>query len=337
MAEPTPLNHYLIPAEFEEPYYPTIKSYFLATDAADWAMSENGNLIWAGGGSFSWSATTGTLTWASTVSIRSKTTVFSFTIAGPPAPGGTVTLQDGECAYFQVPRLMVANQTATLIIGPITQIPGVRLHDIRLFATRIGTTVFFADGKSLKDGESGEIFGAGTGSTVQPHEHQPAKVIEPPASGTTVLDLNIVSFAPANLKRVRLFRNGQLLVAPDDYSVNLTTGLVTLVVATTRPTGFDPDAERFVAFMETFPPITTTGDHGHLAPRIVTPAAATFQIDMLVTSLDYPALVRIELHRNGSVLTDPDDYTIDLASGLVTLVVPSVAGERFTAFREVQY
>lgn len=337
MAEFTPLNVYPHPAEFEEPYYPSIKAYFLATDAADWALAENGNLIWAGGGSFSWSATTGVLTWSSAVTIRSKTTVFSFTVAGPPAPGGTLTLQDGECAYFQVPRLQVTNQLVTLIIGPITQIPGVRLHDVRLFATRIGSTIYFADGKSLKDGESGELFGAGTGSTVQPHEHQPAKVIEPPASGETVLDLNIISFAPANLKRVRLFRNGQLLSSPDDYSVNLTTGLVTLVTPTIRPNGFDPEPERFVAFMETFPPIITTGEHGHLAPRIVTPPALTFQIDMLVTSLDYPALARIELHRNGAVLSEPDDYSLDLASGLVTLIDPTVVGERFTAFREVQY
>jgi hypothetical protein len=337
MSELTPLNQYPTPAEFEEPYFPTIKSYFLATDAGDWALAENGNFIWAGGGSFSWSAVTGIVTWSNSVTIRSKTTVFSFTIAGPPAPGGTITLQDGESAYFQAPRLLVSNQLVSLIIGPITQIPGARLHDIRLFATRIGSTVYFADGKSLKDGESGELFGAGTGSTVQPHEHQPDKIIEPPAAGTSVIDLNIISFAPANLKRVRLFRNGQLMNSPDDYTVNLSTGLVTLVVPTIRPSFLDPDPERFVAFMETNPPVITTGEHAHLAPRIVTPPAATFQIDMLVTSLDYPALARIELHRNGMVLSSPDDYTLDLTSGLVTLTDPSVAGERFTAFREVQY
>lgn len=337
MSELTPLNQFPYPAEFEEPYFPAIKSYFLATDSADWALAENINFIWAGGGSFSWDATSGALTWSSAVTIRTKTTVFSATIAGPPAPGGTVTLQDGECAYFQVPRLQVSNQNISLLIGPITLIPGVRLHDIRLFATRIGTTVYFADGKSLKDGESGEIFGAGTGAAVQPHEHQPDKIIEPPSSGITLLDLNIVSFTPANLKHVRLFRNGQLMSAPDDYSVDLTTGIVTLVVPTIRPNMLDLTPERFVAFMETNPPVITTGEHAHMAVRIVTPPAGTFQIDMLVTSLDYPALARIELHRNGMVLSAPDDYNLDLPTGLVTLTDPSVAGERFTAFREVQY
>jgi len=337
MPDTTPQNEYPIPSEFEEPYYATAKSYFLATDLADWGLAENDNFVWAGGGSFSWNATNGTLTWANTVEIRTKTTVWKTIVQGPPAPGGSVILQDGECAFFRHPRLMITDQIVSLTVGPITQIPGARLHDITLFATRIGTTVFFADGKSLKDGESGELFGGGTGTTVQPHEHQPEKTIEPPSSGTSVLDLNIISFSPANLKRVRLFRNGQLMHDPDDYTVDINTGLVTLVVPTIQPNLLNPDPERFVAFMESFPPIITTGDHQHMAPRVVEPAGGTFQIDMLVTSLDYPALQRIELHRNGQVLSSPDDYTLDLPTGLVTLMTAAVAGERFTAFREVQF
>jgi hypothetical protein len=337
MADLTPQNEFPIPTEFEEPYYPTIKSYFLATDMADWALAENDNFVWSGGGSFSWSATTGALIWSNPVEIRTKTTVWNITIQGPPAPGGSVVLLDGECAYFKHPRLLVGNQIASLIVGPITLIPGTRLHDITLLATRVGTTVFFADGKSLKDGESGEIFGGGTGSTVQPHEHQTAKIIEPPLSGTSILDLNIASFAPALLKRIRLFRNGEFQSEPDDYSVDTGTGLVTLVVPSFRPNLLDPDPERFVILMETFPPIITTGDHQHMAPRVVDPLSGTFQIDMLVTSLDYPALQRIEFHRNGSIQSAPDDYTLDLPSGLVTITIPAVTGERFTVFREVEF
>jgi hypothetical protein len=339
MTELTPQNKYPIPSEYEEPYFATAKSYFLATDLADWALAENDNTIWSGGGSFSWNATTGELIWSSAVELRTKTTVWRAIVSGPPAPGGVVILQDGEASFFRHPRLQTSNQVVSLSVGPVTQLPGVRLHDTTMFATRVGTTVFFADGKSLKDGESGEIFGAGTGSLVQPHEHQPAKVIEPPASGTAALDLNIASFAPANLKRVQLYRNGELQNDPDDYTVVTSTGIVTLPVGseTIRPNILNPDPERFVAFMETNPPIITIGDHAHLAPRIVEPIAGTFQIDMLVTSLDYPALQRIELHRNGSLLSEPADYNLDLTSGLVTLTTVSVLGERFTAFREVQF
>ena len=337
MPDLTPQNEYPIPSEFEEPYFATAKSYFLATDAADFALAENDNFVWSGGGSFSWNATTGTLTWAEPVEIRTKTTVRKTIILGPPTPGGQLVLQDGECAFFKHPRLLIADRVATLVIGPVSLIPGARLHDITLFATRVETTIFFANGRSLKDGESGELFGGGTGSVVQPHEHQNEKTIEPPASGTAVLDLNIISFAPANLKRVKLFRNGEIQNDPDDYSVDTNTGLVTLVVSTIRPSLLDPDRERFVVFMETFPPIVTTGDHQHLAPRIVEPPGGTFQIDMLVTSLDFPALTKIELHRNGSVQSAPDDYTLDLPTGLVSLVLPTATGERFTVAREVQF
>jgi hypothetical protein len=337
MADLTPQNEYPIPSEFDEPYFATAKSYYLATDLADWSLAENDNLIWSGGGTFSWNATTSTLTWSSTVELRTKTTFRKTTIAGPPTPGGILVLQDGEVAFFQYPRLLVADKAANLVIGPITSIPGIRLCDITIFATRIGTTMFFADGKSLKDGESAELFGAGVGTLVQPHEHQDAKVIEPPTAGVSLLDLNIASFFPGIVRRVKVFRNGELQNDPDDYTVNTATGIVTLINPTIRPNILDPFPERFITFIETYPPHTTTGEHKHLAPRIIEPIAGTGVLDMLVDSTDYPALARIELYRNGSLQSEPADYSLDLPTGLVSLVSVSVLGERFTAFREVQF
>jgi hypothetical protein len=339
MSDLTPQNSFPIPAEFEEPYYPVIKSYFLANDMATWALSENHNLIWSGGGTFSWSAVSGDLVWSAQVEIRSKTTAYATIIPGPPLPGGQVHLNDGEVAFFQLPRLLVANQLvpAPLQVSPITLLPGVRLHDTKIFACRIGTTVFFADGKSLKDGEAGQIFGNGIGSTITPHEHQPAVIIEPATAGVGLLNLNIVSFSPGLLKKVSLYRNGELMSSPADYTVVLSTGIVTLTVATLRPNLFDPNPERFVAFMETTPPVITTGQHAHLADRLIEPAFGTFQLDMLVTSLDYPALSQIELYRNGDLQSEPADFSLNLVTGLVTLVVPTVSSERFVAHREVQY
>ena len=341
MADLTPQNDYPIPSEFEEPYFATAKSYYLATDLADWALAENNNLIWSGGGVFSWNATTGTLTWASKVELRTKTTVWKTSVAGPPSPGGVLVLKDGEVAFFQHPRLLVADQAANLVVGPVTLLPGVRLHDITIFATRIGSTIFFADGKSLKDGEAAEIFGAGTGTLVYPHEHQNAKVIEPPTSGIGTLDLNIASFFPGIVRRIRLFRNGELQNDPADYSVNITTGIVNLTNNTIWPNPpANPDPERFVIFIETYPPHATTGEHKHLPARVIEPSVAgTTEFDMLVISSDYPALTRVEFYRNGSVQSEPADYTLDLASGKITIPTTSasILGERFTAFREVQY
>lgn len=339
MADLTPQNAFPIPAEFEEPYYPTIKSYFLANDMAIWALSENDNLIWSGGGTFSWNASSGLLSWSSQIEIRTKTTPYKVIISGPPAPGGQTTLNDGECAYFQLPRLLIRDQLIPipLTVGPLSLIPGVRLHDIKLLATRVGNTVFFPNGQSINDGESGTIFGGGIGSTITPHEHQPAVVIEPVSAGVSTLDLNIASFAPALLKKVQLYRNGQLLESPADYTVNLSTGIVTLVVPTIRPNLSDPNPERFIALEESSPPVITTGQHQHLAALVIEPIAGTFQLDMLVNSGDYPALGAATIFRNGGVLSSPADYTLNLGTGLVTLVVPSVGGERFVALREVEF
>jgi hypothetical protein len=339
MSELTPQNAFPYPAEFEEPYFPSIKGYFLANDMAIWSLSENDNLIWAGGGTFAWSASSGLLAWSSQIEIRAKTTPYKVIIPGPPSPGGQVTLNDGECAFFQLPRLLIADQLipVPLTIGPISLIPGVRLCDIKILACRIGTTVFLPNGASINDGQSGIIFGGGIGTTITPHEHQPAVIIEPVSAGVSTLDLNIASFAPALLKKVQLYRNGQLLESPDDYTVNLSTGIVTLVVPTIRPNISDPNPERFVALDETSPPVITTGNHQHLAALVIEPIAGTFQLDMLVNSLDYPALGAVSIFRNGEILSAPADYTLNLTTGLVTLVTPSVAGERFVALREVEF
>ena len=339
MADLTPQNQFPIPAEFEEPYYPTMKGYFLANDMAIWALSENDNLIWSGGGTFAWTASSGLLVWSNPIEIRAKTTPYKVTIPGPPAPGGQVHLNDGECAYFQLPRLLVSNQLVPvpLQVGPISLIPGVRLHDIKLLACRIGTTIFLPNGKSINDGESGIIFGGGISQTIAPHEHQPAFIIEPVSSGVSTLDLNIASFSPALLKKVELYRNGQLMSSPADYTVDLSTGIVTLVTPTFRPNISDPSTERFVALRTTSPPIVTNGQHQHLAALVIEPGFGATQLDMLVTSLDYPALDAVNLFRNGEILASPADYSLNLTTGLVTLVTPTVTGERFVALREVQF
>lgn len=327
MSELTPLNNFPFPSENEEPYFSIMRSHFVATDASHWALAENDNLIWNGGGNLVWNAGSGTLTWGSSIDIRSHTTVFKVSVPGPPAPGGEVILQDGEVAFFRMPRSLVADQVVTLEVGPITRIPGTRLHDIKILAARLGDTLHLPQGKSLKDGESGLLFGGGINITAPPHEHQPAKIIEPPFP-TNTLDLDVAAFAPSVLRRLHLYKNGELIVEPFDYTVNLGSGLVTLVV-TALP------GDRYVALMETTPTAGSPGPHQHLVPLVKEPAPATINLDVLVTSGDVPALQRIDLFRNGLLQASPADYTIDLATGIVTLVIPTIPSERFVVMREV--
>lgn len=338
MTELTPLNDIPTPVEGEEPYSTTMKGFFLAVDSSIWDLAENDNLSWNGGGFFSWNATSGVLLWTAPITITSKTTRYKVIIPGPPFPGGQVTLQDGQVAFFQMPRLLVGDQVVPLplYVGSITQIPGVRLENIKILARREGTALLMAEGKSLADGDTGQIFGQGLGTTVPPHQHQAMLVIEPPFSGITTLDMNNASFAPSLLKAVQIYRNGVLQAQPADYTVNLSTGIVTLVVPTFAPNLVNPNPERFVALRETTPTGAGGGSaHDHLTPLVREPLAGSTVLDCLVTSSDNPALVKVDLYRDGAYQANPADYTIDLTTGLITLVVPTVLNERFVILREV--
>jgi len=200
MTELTKLNKFPFPSENEEPYYPTIKSFFLAIDAESWANADNGNLTFNGGGLFTWNATTSQLTWTSQLSVSGFTTPFTGIIQGPPAPGGMLNINDGEVAFFTMPRVPQQNTLIGLTISTrIFQPNGTRLHDLRLFCAREGDTLLFPYGKSLQNGQSAVLFGGGTGSTIPPHQHQPAVVYENLPDGQPTLDLGVTLFGDEKL------------------------------------------------------------------------------------------------------------------------------------------
>lgn len=483
MTELTKRNKFPFPSELEEPYYPSIKSFFLAVDAEAWANADNGNLTFNGGGLFSWNSSTSQLTWTSQVTINGFTTPFKAVIQGPPSPGGSLTINDGEVAFFTMPRVIQSNTVINLTLSTrIFQPDGTRLHDLRLFCARDGNTLLFPNGKSLLDGESAVLFGGGVGGAIPPHQHQPAVVYEGLPVGTTTLDLGVTLFGdekllifaqvgifsvgdtitgslnsstavvtdvgtnfitistivgvdyqvgeivtgnstivnvsviaplgafsvgdgivatggatgiirqvlgppatptgflikvvsgvfpntgsvsdtstsasatitgtvtignpsaqissifpPSNLLRVDLYRNGMLLAADDavtirDYSVNFTTGLITLHLAS-----FGPD--RFVALRETIPSGSggNSAEHQHLKLPIPIVTNGVITLDMLLNSLTPSPnkLLDVNLYRNGMLQAQPGDYSLDAATGIVSLVVAANSGEIFIADRLV--
>lgn len=326
MAEITPRNQFSYPSEFEEPYFESAKSNALATDAGIFANAENSQLQFLSSGIVGWDAdgispTTGLLFWSDVIYITSYSTPFRAFINGP----ASVELQDGEVLFFQMPRLMNQDTEVEIFRANRIFLLNQRLHDLRLFAARFGTTVYFYNGKSLKDGDVGALFGGGlvSVSLVPPHQHMTALVIEPPTAGVTMLDVQETS---PDLVRIQLFRNGALQAEPDDYTLNLATGIVTLVVATISST------ERFVVHREIRDTSVLTTTHAHLTELIITPPPATVMLDMLVTS---PTLQDVELFRNGQLLARPADYTLDFTTGFVTLVLASAPADRFQAFRRI--
>jgi hypothetical protein len=326
MAELTPRNEWTYPSEFEEPYFAPAQDNAIAVDAGVYANAENSQLQFLSVGVVGWdkdgiSPTTGLLFWSDVIQITGWSTPFKAFIAGP----ASVELDDGEVLFFLMPRLLAQDTQVEIYRANRIFLLNQRLHDLRLFAARIGDVVYFYNGKSLKDGDTGLLFGGGLISTslFPPHKHLAALVIEPPSAGVSML--NMLSASPA-LTKVQLFRNGLIQSDPADYSLNLVTGILVLVIPTVSA------VERFVALREETDLSVVTTTHSHLTELTITPPPATVMLDMLVVQ---PPLEAIELFRLGQLLSEPADYSLDLTTGFVTLTIASVFGDRFQAFRRI--
>ena len=323
MPELTPNLAVGTPSEFEEPYYQTGRNRDLAWDTLIFANAENSQLQFLSTGIVGWDSTAaapnGVLFWTEDIQVTAFTTSFKAVIAG----GVSAELADGEVLFFTMPRKLRANQAVTLYRANRIFLEGQRLPNLRLFAARVGTTIYFYNGASLTDGQQGLVFGGGLfPATVIPlHMHLPVLKIEPASAGIAILD--VMSTSP-DLITVSLWRNGKLQAEPDDYTINLGTGLITLVVPTVSAT------ERFLVHRETRDPVGPLTDHTHLAPLVLNPAPATGIIDILLADPFYQGA---DIFRNGDIQSDPADYSLDTVTGFATLVIPTVAGERFVVLR----
>ena len=329
MSELTPRNNFPFPSEREEPFYDTFKAGELAKDASIFANADNSNIQFVGGGVFSWDASNDLLFWTEDVFVSGFHTAFGGTI-----PTGSILIQEDEVVYFEMPRL-VQTQNATLQLFRSSRIflEGTRLNDLRLFVVRKGDTLYFYNGLSLQDGDTGVLFGQGLLplQTVLPHEHLPAFLYIAPAAGIFTITPTPIETAP-DLVRMDVYRNGQLQVegATEDYTVDLNTGIITLNV----PTVVVPNPDKFVVWREVRDTTVTVTSHQHASKLVLSPTPGTAVLSALASS---PFLLRVDLFRNGMLQTEgaTEDYTVDLVTGLITLSTPSVFGDKFEIFREL--
>lgn len=327
MVELTPRNFFPFPSERDQPFFDTFKSGEIAKDASIFANADNSNIQFMGGGNVSWDATTELLFWTSSIQVNGFHSSFGGTI-----PTGSVFIESDEVIFFTMPRLVqAADSPLTLFRSSRIFAEGVRLNDLRLFVTRKGSTLYFSNGLSLKDGDTGTLFGQGLQPlpSVIPHEHQPSVTFVAPSAGIIVISPMPLIISP-DLAVVEVYKNGLLLVNPDDYIVDLGTGVITLV----QPTVVVPNPDRYVIWRETRDTTVTVSSHQHAAKLILKPTPGTSVLNALVTS---PFLLRVDVFRNGSLLVEgaTDDYTVDLGTGQITLSTPSAAGDKFELAREL--
>jgi len=329
VTELTPRNNFPYPSEREEPFYDSFKSGELAKDAAVYANSDNSNVQFVGGGIFSWDATSDFLFWTDTIQVNGWHSPF-----GGSIPSGSIFVQQDEVVFFTLPRLVQTADT-TLQLYKSNQLfqEGVRLHDLKLFVVRKADTLYFYNGLSLKDGDTGVLFGQGLLplQTVLPHTHELAYLYTAPSAGLFTIT-PLPSIVLPDLVRVDVFKNGVLLSEGGgaDYTVDLGTGIITLSAATVVV----PNPDRFVVWRETHDTTVTLTTHQHAGKLIISPAPATAVLSALVGT---PYLLRVDVFRNGALQAEggSEDYTVDLATGLITLSVPSVLNDKFEIAREI--
>lgn len=323
MTDLTPRNSFPYPSEREQPFWDSFKANVLAEDAAIYANADNGNLTFYGGGIFSWNAGSDLLFWTEEILVSGFSTPFSVTL-----PPGSVEIQENEVVFFQMPRLLQQNAQVQLWRSSQIYAEGIRLHDLRLFVTRRNDTLYFMNGLSLEDGDTGVLFGAGLikSTTVIPHNHEDPFVFTDGVGGTlSFIPLPIIT--QPTLSKLDVYKNGLLQVDGVDYAADYSTGVVTL----SPPGVATVPLDRFVVHRETIDTTVTVSSHQHIVPLIPAPAVgSTFPMMMSA-----PYLLRVDVFRNGQLLAPgaTADYTVDLALGQVTLAVAAVITDTFVFHR----
>lgn len=147
MANTTDLLRIPIPDENKPNWAQAFKTFSNGVDAFLYGTVEDRNLLSLfGGGTVSF--TTDTLSWSSAIFIISPYTGNRQNIAA-----GSIQLNDGEVAFVQITRN--AQSTVALTLQKASVLSSLRLDSVFEICRRIGSSVFFRNGKVIGDGDSG--------------------------------------------------------------------------------------------------------------------------------------------------------------------------------------
>ena len=151
----SPRMRWPYPSAGVDPWYDAFEDMVSAQDASDYALNEAKNIILSGGGTLSWSAISGVLSWTTPIVLNSAGSGHLESI-----PAGSVSVPaDGMFGY--VTFLPSPQSNVTLVMQIASAIPA---HDpdnsFLVFRRREGR-LFFRNGAVLQDGESAAIIDDG--------------------------------------------------------------------------------------------------------------------------------------------------------------------------------
>lgn len=153
MAAESPRLGIPYPSDRGRSWYEDFVAFVTAVDAALFAALGLPHLLRSGGGTLSWNAGTGVLSWDEAFVFSMPTTGFQWTL-----PAGSVTIPDGSFVVFAVTHGVTANVSVTAVVTTtITD------HTSAVaLCRRLGTTILFHGGHLIvgtRDVEASDLFG----------------------------------------------------------------------------------------------------------------------------------------------------------------------------------
>lgn len=214
----SPRMNWPYPAEDQDPWFESFEEFVSQNDASGYAAREDRNLIFSGGGVFSW--TLDTVSWTEDIEIVSPIVGFKVSVVA-----GSVEVTDGQVIYLDIPRAPTTNVTAT--VQAANQAPNTDAAYV--LAVRIDGLLYFRHGVSLAIGTSKNIF---SGSTAGPDAVIWVGGRESHNSDVTPLVAGAIAFNPVTYDPIEsiVFRamgaNGNTGLTNEVQLYNLTDGEV---------------------------------------------------------------------------------------------------------------
>jgi hypothetical protein len=162
----TPRMKWPIPRKDNPQWYDQLVDMMNAADASSFAAREDRNALCLGGGTFTFTVSSGQVTWSAAIEVLAASTGFAWQV-----PANSASLSEGQVMYLQLPRAPTDNTIVSAIT--VSNLASVTDGDgAFVLAVRRNNLLYFRNGAVMADGDSFAVFaesggsGGGGGGTV---------------------------------------------------------------------------------------------------------------------------------------------------------------------------
>lgn len=158
MSETTPRMLAPFPSRETDPWFDAFVDYVNAVDSSQYAYREDRHIIFAGGGTLAWDATTGVLSWDADIRILAAVTGYQWIIED-----GSVTIDPTNGIIFYATLDRGPGENTTVATATVNKLGSISPDNVLAIAVRIGDTLYFRSGLVLEDGATATGIAPGGG------------------------------------------------------------------------------------------------------------------------------------------------------------------------------